>query len=362
MGNDRKYDVAAYIWPSYTGDEKRSRIFWEEGFGEWQTVKKSCGGQPLWGYVNEADPYVMQMQIDAALEHGVNVFIYDWYWYDDRPFLENCLNDGFLRAKNNKQMKFYLMWANHDATDVWDKRNAGNDTVVWSGRITFEQLKKIAKRWLDKYMCLENYYKLDNKPVLSIYDLSNFVNGLGGLENAQKAMEYMNGLAREKGFDGIHFQLIKYGENMLNLSGVDSEGADIMPEQAAKLGFSSSTHYQYIHFTEFEKDYENLLEDVKAEWNAAQKLGMTYFPHVSIGWDNTPRYNEIRLPQAKNNSPEIFKKHLKAAKDLADKSGVNLITINSWNEWTETSYLEPDTKYGYGYLQAVKEIFGGADE
>ena len=34
-----KYDVAAFIWPSYTGDEPRTKIFWPEGYGEWQTVK-----------------------------------------------------------------------------------------------------------------------------------------------------------------------------------------------------------------------------------------------------------------------------------------------------------------------------------
>ena len=34
---------------------------------------------------NEADPYVMEMEIAAAADHGVNVFIYDWYWYDGRP-------------------------------------------------------------------------------------------------------------------------------------------------------------------------------------------------------------------------------------------------------------------------------------
>ena len=84
MGN---YDVAAFIWPSYTGDEPRTRIFWEQGFGEWQTVKAMTdkGGyegcrwprKPLWGYVNEADPRVMEMQIQTAVDHGVNVFIYD---------------------------------------------------------------------------------------------------------------------------------------------------------------------------------------------------------------------------------------------------------------------------------------------
>ena len=84
----KKYDIAAYVWPSYTGDEPRARIFWEEGYGEWQTVKKMTpkfeGHQwprkPLWGYVNEADPYVMEMEIEAATAHGINVFIYDWDW------------------------------------------------------------------------------------------------------------------------------------------------------------------------------------------------------------------------------------------------------------------------------------------
>ena len=122
----KKYDVAAIIWPAYTGDEPRTRIFWPEGYGEWQTVKavkpKFEGHvwprKPLWGYVNEADPYVMEMQIEAATSHGVNVFIYDWYWYDNRPFLEQCLDNGFLKARNKDKMKFYLMWANHTATST----------------------------------------------------------------------------------------------------------------------------------------------------------------------------------------------------------------------------------------------------
>ena len=104
----KQYDVAAYIWPAYTGDEPRTRMFWQEGIGEWQSVKNSkpkANGyywdrKPLWGYENEADPIVMEKQIEEATKHGVNVFIYDWYWFDDRPFLENCLNDGFLKAKN----------------------------------------------------------------------------------------------------------------------------------------------------------------------------------------------------------------------------------------------------------------------
>lgn len=89
--------MAAYIWPAYTGADKRANIFWPNGIGEWQTIQNAkpkfeghdWPRKPLWGYVDEADPKVMEQQIAAAVSHGVNVFIYDWYWYDHRPFLEN---------------------------------------------------------------------------------------------------------------------------------------------------------------------------------------------------------------------------------------------------------------------------------
>ena len=35
-----------------------------------------------------------------------------------------------------------------------------------------------------------------------------------------------------------------------------------------------------------------------------------------------------------------------------------IVSINAWNEWTESSYLEPDTVYGMGYLDAIKDVFG----
>src|SRR5512133_431268 len=154
------FDVAAYIWPAYTGDEPRTRMFWPDGYGEWQTVRaataKFPGHQwprrPLWGYVNEADPRVMEMQIDAAADHGVNVFIYDWYWYDGRPFLENCLNDGYLKAKNNSRVKFYLMWANHDVPMIWDMRIAHiEDNIIWQAAVDRREFETIARCLIERY-------------------------------------------------------------------------------------------------------------------------------------------------------------------------------------------------------------------
>ena len=76
---------------------------------------------PLWWYELDDDPEVMEKWIDTATDNGVNVFIFDWYWHDEGPFLESSLNNGILKAGNNEKMKFYVMWANHNV-----KRNYWN--------------------------------------------------------------------------------------------------------------------------------------------------------------------------------------------------------------------------------------------
>lgn len=372
----KKYDVAAYIWPAYTGDDLRARIFWPEGMGEWQTVKSATAKfdghswprRPLWGYVNEADPMVMKMEIDVAVSHGVNVFIYDWYWFDGRPFLENCLNDGFLKAENNHLMKFYLMWANQDVNYLWDKRNSGSidDAVIWGGDISRAEFEKIARRIVDKYFSKPNYYMIDNKPVFMIYDLPTLLKGFGGEEETKDALDWFNDLALKKGFSGVHFQFAKWGDVSYNYSGIDSSDKGIItPELIRKLGFSSLTNYQMAHFTDIDREYSQILPDYEKEYSSAsQKFGLPYFPHVSVGWDNNPRFENFRPGIVKNNTPQEVGKAFELAKQYVDAHPHQppLITVNSWNEWTETSYLEPDDLYGYGYLNEIKRIFTDSDD
>ena len=370
----KQYDVAAYIWPAYTGDDPRTRIFWPEGIGEWQSVKNvqetmlykpeayTWDRRPLWGYVNEADPYVMEMEIEAAVDHGVNVFIYDWYWYDNRPFLEKCLNNGFLKAKNHEKMKFYLMWANHDALALWDRRNSHMDTVIWEGKVNFEQFRTIGQRWIAQYFKLPCYYRIDGKPVVSIYDAANFIKGLGGVERAYRALSWLREEACKSGLPGVHVQMIKQGGSGKNITGVDKSKMSMPPIEALKaLGFDSCTHYQYVHYADMNRNYDEIMPDVLEEWRRVREsIEVEYYPHVSVGWDNNPRHLKYLDCVTKNNGPEALEKALRAAKEYVDAHNkIPLITINSWNEWTETSYLEPDTKYGYGYLEAVKKVFAG---
>ena len=145
----------------------------------------------------------------------------------------------------------------------------------------------------------------------------------------------------------------------MNLSGVDGEKS--VPAAAfSELGFDSCSHYQFVHFTNIDRNYEEVLPDVVAEWKwLEQAFDFPYFPHVSMGWDNNPRFLGFRPGILRNCTPENIERALRLARDYADchPEQPPLITINSWNEWTETSYLEPDDLYGYGYLEAVKRVF-----
>lgn len=371
FAQEKKYDVAAFLYPAYAADDPRLTPFWPMGIGEWETVmtvQDRFPGhywkrEPLWGYVNEADPAVMEMEINQALKYGVNVFIFDWYWYDGRPFMETTLNNGFLKADNCQDMQFYLMWANHNVGNTWDTRlyDKNEDNIIWRGETDREEFEKICKRNIEKYFKQPNYYKIDGKPVFMLYDIVYLVDGLGGLDKTIEAFKWFEQETIKAGFPGLDLQIVIHGNNM-NYSGVDGvkrydDGNDFFQN----LGFTSATHYQFAHFIWMDDEYDNIVKRAIKEWKDLDKdLDIPYYPHVSVGWDNSPRVKESAV--SRNNTPEKFQIALQAAKDYVDaRPDLHpLITINSWNEWTETSYLQPDNVYGYGYLEAVRNVFGPA--
>ena len=364
----RQYDVAAYLYPAYVADDPRLRPFWPMGIGEWETVmtmqRRNPGHYwnrtPLWGYINEADPSVMEMEIDQATRHGINVFIFDWYWFDGRPFMETTLTNGFLRAPNRDKMKFYLMWANHDVVNTWDTRisRLPEQNVIWRGAVDRQEFEKVCRRNIELFFSQPEYYKIDGKPVFMIYDVKNFIDGLGGIREAADAVKWFRREVKKAGFPGLDLQFTMWGPN-LNYSGFDAGKTD-KPEDAfvTQLGFTSSSHYQFCHFTNVNDDYNNIMGRVREEWSKIDStFSIPYYPHVSIGWDNSPRITHSAV--VRDNTPENFARALRAARDYAARhpDQAPLITINSWNEWTETSYLQPDNVYGYGYLEAVKKVF-----
>ncbi len=365
--NSQKYDIAAFYWPAYHHEPRLQKVF-PDGKGEWEDIynaKPQNPGHdqpkiPLWGYEDESNPKVMARKIETASKYGVNVFIFDWYWYDGKPLLESCIDNGFLKAKNNSKIKFYIMWANHTANSYWDRKAADKSQVYWPGQCDRKNFEIVVNRIINQYFKHPSYYKIDGKPVFSIYELSTLIKGLGGVENTKAALDYFRQKTMEAGFPGLHLQAILWGAIPNNLPGVPGDQSQSQGDVLSYFGFNSLTNYSWVHFISPDNDYIDWANQATAMWNQfSTTFPMPYFPHVSIGWDNNPRFPQGKQPYVRNTSPESFAIYLRKAKDYLEKhpNQPKLITINAWNEWSEGSYLEPDKTNGFGYLEAIKKEF-----
>lgn len=362
---NKTYDIAAYYWPAYH-DEPRWRRFMPEGEGEWQTIRKAApkfDGHwqprvPAWGYLDESDPRVMERKIDAAADHGVNVFIFDWYWYENQAFLEQALSRGFVGAKNNDRIKFFVMWANHNATTLWDLDQSHEHKVVWPGAADRATFDRATDRLIQRFFGHPSYYRIDGKPVLSIYELGTLINGLGGMEATREALNAFRTRVREAGFPGLHLQAVLWGNIPESLGMIPGDRTTTQNNTISYLGFDSLTNYQWCHYVAPTGSYSDWGNTAIASWEKwANEFSVPFHPHVSIGWDTNPRFKTSRQDLVIDCTPELFAGFMRKAIKHVDSKNLSprLITVNSWNEWSEGSYLEPDTVYGTRYLEAVRD-------
>ena len=359
----KKITVAAYYFPQWHIDpdnETRRGARWTE----WEVLKSAkpkFPGHiqpkiPVWGFQMEDVPDVMAQKIGAAVAHGVDVFIFDWYYHEKRgTFLANALDKGFLKAPNREQMKFAIMWANH--------AHGGE-----AGELSSEAFEKMSAHFMANYFKDPGYWKIDDKPYFSIYQIDTFVKGLGGVENARLALERLRAKAVSAGLKGIHLNVVDY-----QLRG----HADPVKLLTA-LGADSVTTYTWIHLVPLKQlgfptvDYMEVANRyMNYEKAAFTKFKVPYHPNITMGWDPTPRMNAKQkfdgsgypnTPVIVGNTPQNFAKILEQVKqDLVKAEPTSrVVTINAWNEWGEGAYLEPDTVNGLGYLNAIKEVFGSA--
>lgn len=361
VNND--YYVAAYIWPSCHDDPLGREKLWSEGTGEWEVIKKGNPRfdghyqprQPLWGYGLDNDPAVVEKWIDAATRHGVNIFVYDWYWYEGGPFLESALNDGFLKASNNEKMQFYVMWANHDVKyNYWNyHRYKDNTDILWNAKVDWDNYRKIVDRLINQYFKKPNYFKINGEPVFSVFSIDKLVESFGTIEETRKALDYFREEVKKAGFPGLHIQWNQGGGSVMSQS-----SAKRFSDRVNQMGFNSVAMYNMGGTNEDYLVYG--ANSVKIREQMDSILTVPVFPCVSIGWDDTPRFPAKGIHDVVhyNNTPQSFATLLSKAKKYAAShpEQPKLITVNAWNEWVEGSYLLPDMLNGFGYLEAVRDV------
>jgi glycosyl transferase family WbsX len=360
--------VAAYYFGNYHLNDARNEKLKGKGWSEWDLVKAAkpqFPGHaqpkvPLWGYQDESDPKVMAQKIAAAADHGIDAFIFDWYHYDDGPFLEGSVDQGFLNAPNNHRLKFSLMWANHDWVDMHPYRPGAPPKLLYPGTVTPASFSKITKLVIDKYFRHPSYWRIDGKPYFSIYDLTNLLAGFGSVEATRAALDEFRARALAAGLPGLHLNAVVWGQPIIPGEKSAADPARLVRD----LNFDSVTSYVWVHEAKLpflETDYQAVRDEYFAYWDKARGMfDVPYFPNVTLGWDGTARnYQGLGMPNViSGNTPERFREALTLTKQrLLAGAAPRILNINCWNEWTEGSYLEPDTVNGMKYLEAVRDVF-----
>lgn len=374
-GCDTKADdvecVAIYYphWHVYPHGESWKGIGWTE-YEYVRTNQPRYDGhkvpiKPLLGELNDANPKDVEKEIDLAVASGVDVFLYDWYWYCGVKNMEEALEQGFLKAKNNKKIKFALMWANHHRRDAFrSEPYVDNNNNPWLySRHSESDMMKVIDYCIEHYFKYDNYWKVEGKLYFNIYQIPHFVKEVGGAKKCRELFAKINKKMRDAGLPEIHWAGMVQFEKELSL--------------AKEAGFDSLT--SYICFLDkspkYKKNpdvlhYNDYADAHPILWEQMSKGELPYSPVACQGMDTTARWKpEITIPLKKRiypytgivgyNTPERFKKLLQDAKSFAKNSKGNpkMVTIYAWNEWGEGGAILPSEADGYKYLDAVREVF-----
>lgn len=384
--NKEDYEVAVYYFPNYHADSINER--WHgKGWTEWDLVKVSrprFEGHlqpkiPSWGYFDEADPKWAAKEIDLAADHGIDVFIYDWYWYEPSGlYLQEGLEKGFLKAQNNQRLKFALMWANHNWANIHPTPYTNFQQQLTDGKVSPQIWDMITNYIIANYFKQPNYWKIDGKPYFSIFETTNFIASFGSIEKAAEAMQLFEEKVKKAGFPGLHFNCIDQGITDHSLQNV-LKNKRTTADAFRALKTNSITSYNFLYAYDLSKagwpkaDYQKAIEANVNYWPviSSKYANFEYYPNVTMGWDVTPRLIQSdKFDSFKgypwtpvfngDNTPAAFESGLVKAKNFIDSKDYKhkIIILNAWNEWTEGSYLLPEKKTGTKYLEAIKNVFG----
>ncbi len=350
--NNIKY-ISLYLPQFHTFKENDE--WWGEGFTEWTNTKPAI---PFFeghyqphephddiGYYDLSDVNVMIKQAKMAKDYGIYGFSYYYYWFNGKKLMEKPLENML----NNKEVDipFCLFWANHNWTRSWD---AGNKEILLEQ--TYDESTN--EKFIDDlvpYFKDERYIRIDNKPVLLIYQSDHLPNP------KQTVMEWRK-IAKEK--YNLELYLVTVQQN--NLLSPQMFGYDAAMETAPNCRTGKSSRLGKEKLPKLPSDVTMTIYDyIKNIFLYILEKEEKYkrFNCVYPMWDNTARRKKKNAWMFLGSTPELFEKFLAEMTlktILRFESKEQFLFINAWNEWAEGAHLEPDKKYGYAYLEKCKKI------
>lgn len=372
--------VIAYYLPQYHPVPANDK-FWGKGFTEWTNVAKA---KPLFhghyqpqipadlGFYDLRVPEVRIEQAKLAREAGIEGFCYWHYWFGngktvlDMPFRE-VLESG------TPDYPFCLGWANHSwTTKTWEK-----GTRFTSETMIFEQLYPGDEDYTAHFYAVlpsfrdKRYITVDGKPLFVIFDPDD-------LKDASHFIALWNELAVRNGLKGVYFVGRCDALPSMTFSNLNRINELVKPryEYVLEQGYNgvNSVTLKYAEFKatgivnkavhSFLRKHLNGIVLDKYRYSDIMKHCITpedyleyVYPQLIPRRDRSPRSGRKAMIYY-DSSPEAFKVAAENAVRCVEtrKMDHRLIFLNAWNEWGEGAYMEPDLKFGHGYIDALYEV------
>lgn len=341
----------AFHLPQFHAIAENDR-WWGAGFTEWTNVTRAL---PNWrgqhqpqlpadlGFYDLSDPRALRKQIALAERYGIGGFCHYFYWFSGgRRVLEKPLEA--LVAPDAPDFPFCLCWANENWTRTWDGQE--KDVLLSQTYADGDAAALIAE--MTPFLKRPNYIRVGGKPLVLIYRP-------GLLPDPRAWTEAWRAHCRAEGIGEIHLAFVENFEN-----------AQTYPDPAP-LGFDATVEFPPAGVSTpinppgplVNPRFEGVANDYRAlvrHYLAAPVPGHRRYRGVMPSWDNTARRQDQSYAYAYA-TPGAFQAWLEAM--MADTRRQNfgderIVFINAWNEWAEGAHLEPDVRFGHGWLEAVK--------
>lgn len=377
-----KARVIAYYLPQFHPIPENDAV-WGKGFTEWTNVAKA---KPLFrghyqpripadlGFYDLRLPEIREQQAEMAREAGIEGFCYWHYWFGNgKMLLERPFKEVLQSGKPN--FPFCLAWANHDwTTATW--QNGGGTRMIAKQEYLGEEDYRAHFDYVLPAFRDHRYITVDGRPLFCIFDPYKF-------PDVRRFMELWRQWASENGLPGVFFvamcsstttirrredgtlervlpNLESSADVYQSFLGLGFDGVNSNGKNRAEMIYSGK--YQRILGRALRKVFPYLpaarfnYPRLMSHYFSPEDSWENVFPTVMPQWDRSPRVGrqgDIYV----NATPANFRKHLEQALEIVENKQPErrILFLRSWNEWAEGNYVEPDLKYGHGFLDAIRD-------
>lgn len=352
--------------------------WWGKGFTEWVNVK---GAKPLFeghnqprvplndNYYNLLDVETLKWQCKLAKDHGIYGFCMYHYWFNGHLLLEKPME--MLLAHPEIDIKYCISWANHDWTDGWKASNRAPKILI-AHDFDDEQDWVNHFNYMLPFFKDPRYMRENNKPIMIIY-IPNLIRKLN------KMLDCWTRMAKEAELEGLTY-IYQSAASSFDQSWDRSRfdyAVEMNPGYANTYFQNKRNMGMFPKFMKYSREFKRMLgirrsllpqkkikEVAKADYDETwqrilqlrpQNNSLKMIPCAFTDWDNTPRHKERGYVYLGVTSEKFGIYFRKLVENTRTYYKTDMIFVFAWNEWAEGGYLEPDEKYKYGFLEAIKD-------